>query len=179
MSSLPNVESPQICPPERRRPRLRPAAVAVAVALGLTFAAGGCGDDGGTATEASTTVASTSPTATTSTSGGSASTSASAPTTSTPPTTSTSQAGEQRVEVTYANGEVAGGVKRVKLTAGKPVSLAITIDVADEVHVHGYDIEGDLAAGQTTVIAFTADIPGVFEVELHHAGKKLVELEVR
>ena len=43
----------------------------------------------------------------------------------------------------------------------------MTSDVADEVHVHFNDDEKDVAAGGTVTFDFTADKPGVYEVELH------------
>jgi heme/copper-type cytochrome/quinol oxidase subunit 2 len=44
--------------------------------------------------------------------------------------------------------------------------------------VHGYDLKGDVAPGRPAIIEFTANVPGVFEVELEEAGLKLVELQV-
>jgi heme/copper-type cytochrome/quinol oxidase subunit 2 len=58
------------------------------------------------------------------------------------------------------------------------VTVRVTSDVADEIHVHGYDLKQDVEAGSTAEISFTADIPGVFEVELENAGFKLADLEV-
>ncbi len=57
--------------------------------------------------------------------------------------------------------------------------LQVTSDVDDEVHVHGFDVEKPLDAGQTTTIELTADQQGVFEVETHESELLLVQLEVR
>ena len=84
----------------------------------------------------------------------------------------------QRIEVHVTGGQVSGDAGRVPVPAGEHVTLVITSDVADEVHVHGYDLEAELAPGQPTEIAFDADIPGVFEVELHDAGTLLLSLQV-
>jgi hypothetical protein len=51
--------------------------------------------------------------------------------------------------------------------------------VADEVHVHGYDLTAALTPGQPTELTFAATIPGVFEVELHDAGTVLLTLQVQ
>jgi hypothetical protein len=51
--------------------------------------------------------------------------------------------------------------------------------VADEVHVHGYDLTVDLEAGQPGELTFTPNAAGVFEVELEEHGLQLLELEVR
>ena len=61
---------------------------------------------------------------------------------------------------------------------GESVTLKVTSDVADHVHVHGYDLFTDVAAGDPVTIEFSADIPGVFEVELEDSGLLLLELEV-
>lgn len=82
------------------------------------------------------------------------------------------------VEVTYAGGEVTGVESRVSVKLGEKVVLRFTSDVAEEIHVHGYDLYTDLAPGAPAEIAFTADIPGSFEVELHEAGRPLYQLRV-
>ena len=84
----------------------------------------------------------------------------------------------QRIEVAVAGGRVSGDTGRVPVAVGTQVTLVITCDVADEVHVHGYDLTADLAPGTPAEISFAATIPGVFEVELHQAGTALLGLQV-
>jgi plastocyanin len=96
----------------------------------------------------------------------------------TAPSSSASTPAGQRIEVQVSGGEVSGDTGRVPVAAGEHVTLVITSDVADEVHVHGYDLEAELSPGQPTEIAFDATIPGVFEVELHEAGTQLLSLQV-
>jgi hypothetical protein len=91
---------------------------------------------------------------------------------------SVSAAVEQRIEVTVAGGKASGDTGRVQVAVGTPVSLVVTSDVADQVHVHGYDIEQELAPGEPATLQFDATIPGVFEVELHEAGTVLLRLQV-
>ncbi|MFD1530685.1 hypothetical protein [Pseudonocardia aurantiaca] len=86
--------------------------------------------------------------------------------------------GVQRIEVTYAGGAVTDGVVRYAVPLGSPVELMVASDVADEVHVHGYDRRTFVTAGASTTLRFTADLPGVFEVELEQRGMPLTELEV-
>ena len=62
---------------------------------------------------------------------------------------------------------------------GKNVTLSVTSDVPDEVHVHGYDLVAALAPGTPAEITFDATVPGVFEVELHDAGTVLLTLQVQ
>jgi hypothetical protein len=54
----------------------------------------------------------------------------------------------------------------------------VDADVADEVHVHGYDLVADVAPGSPAELTFLADIPGVFEVELESSHVELLRLEV-
>jgi plastocyanin len=96
----------------------------------------------------------------------------------TAPSSSASTPAGQRIEVQVSGGQVSGDTGRVPVAAGDHVTLVLTSDVADEVHVHGYDLEAELSPGQPTEIAFDATIPGVFEVELHEAGTQLLSLQV-
>jgi hypothetical protein len=96
----------------------------------------------------------------------------------TAPSSSASTPAGQRIEVQVSGGAVSGDTGRVPVAAGEHLTLVITSDVADEVHVHGYDLEAELSPGQPTEIAFHATIPGVFEVELHEAGTQLLSLQV-
>ena len=91
--------------------------------------------------------------------------------------TSSAPAG-QRIEVTVTGGQVSGDTGRVPVPLGEPVTLVVTGDVADEVHVHGYDLTLALEPGTPAELSFDATVPGVFEVELHDAGAVLLTLQV-
>jgi hypothetical protein len=142
------------------------ATVAVLAAVAaLTLAA--CGDDG-TPQATGTTTTTTTPAATTSTTG---------PTTSAEPTTTADPT--PVIEVRVAGGKVQGGVRRERVQSGETVVLRVVADVADEVHLHGYDRTANVAPGKPAQIRFTADITGVFEVELEQRKQPLLMLEVR
>ena len=100
---------------------------------------------------------------------------ASAPASSTAAATG---AADQRIEVQVSGGRVHGDTGRVPVAAGSHVTRVVNSDVADEVHVHGYDVEQELSPGQQAEIVLDATIPGVFEVELHEAGTTLLSLQV-
>jgi hypothetical protein len=93
-------------------------------------------------------------------------------------TTSTTEA-VRLIEVTYAGGQVAGGVQRTPVRLGEKVRLRVSSDVADEVHVHTYDVKVAVAAGQTAELDLIASIPGRHEVELEKKHKQLLVLEVK
>lgn len=67
---------------------------------------------------------------------------------------------------------------RIPLDLDTEVRLTVGGDVTDEVHLHGYDLTADIAPGEPGVIEFTADIPGIFEVELEGSHRPLVEIQV-
>lgn len=82
-------------------------------------------------------------------------------------------------EIVVSNGAPEGGVAEFAFEKGAEVRFSVESDVAEEVHVHGYDIYGDLEPGKPTEFAFPAEIDGVFEVELHGTGAVLAELTVK
>jgi heme/copper-type cytochrome/quinol oxidase subunit 2 len=72
------------------------------------------------------------------------------------------------------------GSKVVKLefTEGDTVRFRVKSDVAEEVHVHGYNIAKDLEPGQVATVSFPASITGIFEIEYEHAKQQIAELRV-
>jgi hypothetical protein len=70
-----------------------------------------------------------------------------------------------------------GGRKTVKL--GDTVRVQVIADTKDEVHLHGYDKKVDVASGMPASLMFTADVPGIFEVELESRGLKLLDLVIK
>ncbi len=82
------------------------------------------------------------------------------------------------VRFSYVGGQVADAVGRVAVPLGSTITLEVTSDTTDEVHLHGYDVSVPVAPGAPASLTFTADIPGVFEVELEEAGVPLTQLEV-
>ena len=82
------------------------------------------------------------------------------------------------IEVEVAGGKPVDGVQRFRIDAGEAVTLTVTGDTADELHIHGYDLLVRFAPGQPGTITFEANIPGVFEAETHHRGDLVMELQV-
>jgi hypothetical protein len=94
------------------------------------------------------------------------------------PTQPSPSPGAREVEIEVEDGRVKGPAQ-VTVDLGERVVLVVEADVADEVHVHGYDLLEEVRPGQRARIAFVADAPGVFEVELEEAGLLLTRVEVR
>lgn len=85
----------------------------------------------------------------------------------------------EEIVVSVKDGKVSPKAHRVKVAEGSPVQILVSSDVDDEVHVHGYDIQREVSAGQPTTIEFTANQTGVFEVETHQSNLLLLQLQVR
>lgn len=98
------------------------------------------------------------------------------------PPTGQSQSPEQAdrtVTITVRDGKVSPAPARTELRRGERVALRVTSDRADTLHVHGYDKELALPAGQEATLILTADRTGLFEVETHGSGLVLTQLLVR
>jgi hypothetical protein len=80
--------------------------------------------------------------------------------------------------IVVKNGKPVGGIEELTYDAGERVRFEVESNAADEVHVHGYDIEEEVAPGRPAVFDFPASIEGVFEGELHGSGEQIVELRV-
>ncbi|MEV6249231.1 hypothetical protein AB0M38_23930 [Streptomyces sp. NPDC051742] len=68
---------------------------------------------------------------------------------------------------------------RIELKKGEHLTLRVTSDRADTLHVHGYDRELPLSPGTPATLTLTADRTGLFEVETHESGLVLTQLVVR
>ena len=84
---------------------------------------------------------------------------------------------DQVIEVSVSDGAVEGG-GRTSVSLGDTVTIQVTSDVDDHIHLHGYDVLADVVAGETAELTFDATIPGVFEVELEDARLPMLELEI-
>jgi type IV secretory pathway VirB10-like protein len=71
-----------------------------------------------------------------------------------------------------------GKVTDLRFKQGDTVRFRVRSDVADEVHVHGYDLMKDVEPGQTITFSFPATITGIFEIELENAGEQIAQLRV-
>lgn len=78
---------------------------------------------------------------------------------------------------TIASGSKASGPDLVEVHRGDTVTLDITSDKVEPLHVHGYDKLVELQPGPNQV-QFVADLPGTFEVELHSSDSLLTRLRV-
>jgi hypothetical protein len=87
--------------------------------------------------------------------------------------------GPTTIRIVVRGGRVVGGLRRARLEQGKHAVLVVRADVSDHVHLHGYDIMGDVSPGSPARLRFRATIPGRFEVELEDRKLQIAQLEVR
>ncbi len=102
------------------------------------------------------------------------------PSTETTTTTETTPppAGPTEIRIVVVNGAPKGGIVREKVEKGDRVVLIVQSDVADNVHLHGYDIVRGVAPGRPARLPFEATIPGRFEVELEDRRVPIADITV-
>ena len=135
-----------------KRVVLAAACVLAAVALA------GCGSDDGESASSTDTTATT--------------------VTTTTETTTTEAGTPTIVRINVVDGQSQGGIVRQTVNKDDQVVLVVTSDVADEIHLHGYDIARDVEAGGTVRLPFKATIPGRFEAELESRSVQIADITV-
>jgi hypothetical protein len=90
----------------------------------------------------------------------------------------TSDAGKVPTIVVDKAGKPVGGITDLTYKEGDQIHFKVKSAVADEVHVHGYDLIKDVKAGGTITYDFPATIEGVFEAELEGRKEQIIQLTV-
>lgn len=81
--------------------------------------------------------------------------------------------------VKVRGGKPVGGIQKLNYRKGDQIRFRVSSNVADEIHVHGYDFHKDVPAGGSATFSFPAKIEGVFVVEQENQGEQIAELRVR
>lgn len=76
-------------------------------------------------------------------------------------------------------GKPKGGVKTITYNKGERVELTVISDVADEIHVHGFNLKKDVPKNGSVTFSFPASDQGGHVIELEHRGEQIADLEVR
>jgi hypothetical protein len=85
-----------------------------------------------------------------------------------------------RVETIRMRGRApVGEPKTITFDSGDTVRLRFVSDVAEEVHIHGYDRYVNVPAGGSARTRFKANAEGIFEIESHGSGELLAKLQVQ
>jgi hypothetical protein len=84
------------------------------------------------------------------------------------------------VDIVIKDGKVTPQGKRVEVEAGMPVTLDITSDADEEIHVHADPEHAyEVGAGERVTQTFTLTTPGQVAVEAHHLDATIAQLVVR
>jgi hypothetical protein len=75
-------------------------------------------------------------------------------------------------------GKPVGGIAEISVEEGEEVRFKVESAVTDEIHVHGYDLMKDVAAGGSVTFDFPATLEGIFEAELEGRKEQILELRV-
>jgi len=86
---------------------------------------------------------------------------------------------DEPVEISVIIGQTSGSAVAYQATLGSKVQIKIlNPDADDEFHLHGYELTATATAGQETMIEFTADQLGSFDLESHKTGDWILTLVV-
>lgn len=76
------------------------------------------------------------------------------------------------------DGQPVGGVQELEVEKGGTIHFVVASDVDEEVHLHGYDVAKEVAAGGEVEFAVPATIDGIFEAELENSAVPIAEITV-
>jgi len=86
---------------------------------------------------------------------------------------------DEPTEISVIIGQTSGSAVAYQATLGSKVQIKLlNPDADDEFHLHGYDLTATAVAGQETMIEFTADQLGSFDLESHTTGDWILTLVV-
>lgn len=82
-------------------------------------------------------------------------------------------------KIEVEGGQPVDGVAEIEARKGEDVLLKVTADAPEEVHIHGYDVSKPVGPGQPASFDFTAELEGVYEIELENSAVPIAELRTR
>lgn len=83
------------------------------------------------------------------------------------------------VDITIAHGQVTPANATLQATVRQPITLHVTSDVTDELHVHSVpDHKFEVAAAANQTFQFSVDVPGSVDIELHHLDRTVATVHV-
>jgi FtsP/CotA-like multicopper oxidase with cupredoxin domain len=82
------------------------------------------------------------------------------------------------VDIVVRRGRRISGPSVIKVKQGDNVTLRITNDAVDELHLHGYNLQVPVMPEKPAVLQFTAKLSGRFTFELHKTELELGAVEV-
>lgn len=83
------------------------------------------------------------------------------------------------VDVTIADGQVTPTNATLQAKVGEQITLRVTSDATDELHVHSTpDHKFEVAAAPNQTFQFSVEVPGKVDVELHHLKRTIATIQV-
>lgn len=82
------------------------------------------------------------------------------------------------IEASVTADQVDTASDRYEVPLNSEVTIEVSADRNEHIHLHGYDVMADVTAEQPGTISFDATVPGTFEVELEDSGLFLFEVTV-
>ncbi|OZE36391.1 hypothetical protein CH278_05690 [Rhodococcus sp. 05-2254-5] len=108
------------------------------------------------------------------------------PTTAEPvPSTDSTASVSAQLDTLRMNASIVGDTveptnQRLDASVGQTISMSITSDVTDELHVHSVpEHTFEIEPGKDQLFTFTVDVPGQVDIELHHSDRTVATLVVR
>lgn len=80
--------------------------------------------------------------------------------------------------IVIKGGQPVGGVQELSFDEGDAIRFVVMSDIADHVHLHGYDVMQDVPAGGSTEFNVPATLTGGFEAELEDSAVPIAEITV-
>ena len=85
--------------------------------------------------------------------------------------------GEREIDLKVEDGVMTPD--EIEVGEGDRVRIRVTSDEPIEIHVHGYDLEREVAPDEPATLSFEADLTGRFEIENHESEEVLGVLIVQ
>lgn len=82
-------------------------------------------------------------------------------------------------DLVVKNKKLVSGQEVIQVTEGDQITINITSDENEELHIHGYDESVDLEANKMAQLSFTANLTGRFPYELENSKTEIGALEVQ
>jgi plastocyanin len=97
----------------------------------------------------------------------------------TAPRSSTVEPQQKTFDLVVKNRKLVSGPSVLSVNQGDMVSIQITVDENEELHLHGYNLHIDLEKGIPGSLSFLASASGRFPYELEHSSTEIGALEVQ
>jgi hypothetical protein len=86
---------------------------------------------------------------------------------------------DKTFDLVVQNKKLISGSKVLSVQQNDNVTIHITADQDEELHLHGYDLHVDLKKGKPGTLSFVASSSGRFPYELEHSSTVIGALEVQ